>query len=286
MPYSYVTVDTLKGTGALDITQSTANVFDRRIRELGEGISREIDRYANRRFHPIVGTFRFDGNGSTLLPVPDLVSLTALLEDDNGDGTFNVTWDADDYLLEPHNANPTADWGRPFHSIRVNPASNGTQDVFLRGVNNYRMAGTWGYWGVTVDSGLTTSGTHSATATTLTLSGAASGTILVGMALLVGTEQMYVTDVGSGTAATVTVSRGVNGAPSGSQGSGVAVNYYEYPPEVREAALIQVSRIWQRRLAGFASEAGFPAVGEVRIWRGGLDPDVQQLLRGYRRIPI
>jgi hypothetical protein len=149
VPHSYVTVTTMNGTGVLNLP---GTAYDTRIRQFSEGISHQIDTYLGRVVHPRTGTFYFDGHGNNILTVPDLISVTSLKEDNNGDGTFDTVWDADDYLLYPRNALPTQDYGRPYNTVYVNPSSNGTQDEFLAGLNRYEIIGTWGYIDVRLDS--------------------------------------------------------------------------------------------------------------------------------------
>ena len=125
MRNTYVTLDALKGTEALNITNTA---YDTRLLFLIEDISREIDRYCNRQFYPSSGTYFFDGNGSQDLEVPDLISVGTLQEDTNEDGTFETGWagtgiGGTDYLLYPYNADPTAAFiQKPYSKILVNKA--------------------------------------------------------------------------------------------------------------------------------------------------------------------
>jgi len=280
MPHAYVTLETLKSTGALNL--GTGTPYDTRLRQLTEGIAEQVDRYANRAkttFQPRTDTLYFSGDNSTLLLVPDLISITSLKEDNNQDGTFDTTWNANDYFLMPYNADPTSDWGMPYNALQVSPKSNGTQDAFLAGPRRYEIVGTWGYREVTGTTGAKTSGTIGTSGTT-TFTADTAG-IEPGMTILVQSEQMYVKST-SGTA--VTVERGVNGSTATTHATTLDVNYYIYPQPVQEATIIQASRIWKRKDSGFASEVGFPDIGMTTTWRGGLDPDVKQLLFPFRRL--
>ena len=124
MPNLYIDLQSLKGTGGLNIATAA---YDGRLRTLGEHVCREIDRYSNRHYYFFIGTLNFDGDGSQELLVNDLVAIGTLQEDTNFDGTFETNWAAADYVLYPRNANPTGtyDLARPYTSIRVNEASNG-----------------------------------------------------------------------------------------------------------------------------------------------------------------
>ena len=58
---AYVSVDTLKSSGVLNITGSGD---DSRLRGLVENISRVVDRCCNRHFYVLQATRRFDGDGT------------------------------------------------------------------------------------------------------------------------------------------------------------------------------------------------------------------------------
>jgi len=146
---AYITVDSLKGTACLNIM---GTAYDTELRLIAESVSRQIDTYCNRKFYTYTGTLTFDGDGSTELFVPELVSITSLKEDSNSDGTFDTTWASKDYILQPQNAQPTAEWGRPYTRIQVSFKTGATQDVFLRDQQNYQVVGTFGFRHVTTNS--------------------------------------------------------------------------------------------------------------------------------------
>lgn len=76
-----------------------------------EAASRRIDGFTGRFFYQTTNTvslYLTDTNIITpisyntyVLSTPDLVSVTTLKTDDDGDGTFETTWSASDYRLEP-----------------------------------------------------------------------------------------------------------------------------------------------------------------------------------------
>lgn len=275
MTNAYVTVDALKGTGALNLS---GTAFDSRMRSVAEAVSREIDKYCNRPFYFYIETKYFDGDGSDELELPDFVGIGTLIEDANNDGTYDTAWAATDYIKMPANAQPTSDHGSPFRRLVVSHRTGGTQDTFLSGGQlNYEVAGTWGYRKITKDSGL--NGTLT-TGTTTTLT--ADGTSLeIGMTLLVENEQVYVTGI-NGTAATV--ERAVNGS-TGTAHTNVDLLTVQYPEQVTEAALIQSARLWKRKDSGFATQIGSPELGQVTVF-AGLDTDVKQLLSPFLLIAV
>jgi hypothetical protein len=75
-----------------------------------------VDHYCNRHFYPRTETLVFDGKGAAQLLVPDLISVTSLKEDDNGDLTFNETWGHQRLLAATLQRLTLAALGRSLHS--------------------------------------------------------------------------------------------------------------------------------------------------------------------------
>lgn len=275
MTNAYADLTTLKSAGVLNITGTT---YDTRLLDLLEAASRLIDRYCNRHFYVLVTTRKFDGDGATELVVQDLVSVTSLKTDDNKDRTFETTWAATDYLLYPSNAEPTKPWGRPYTRVLVDTEA-GNEDVFTAGMQTVEINGKWGYQEVTEDSGadINEGAQYSATDTTLTVTDGSK--FAVGQTILIESEQLYVTAISTND---LTVVRGVNGTTAAAHADSTDISLFVYPGPVSEACLMQVSRLWKRKDSGFASAAGLPQTGTVRVFRG-LDPDVRQLLSPYRK---
>jgi hypothetical protein len=67
-------------------------------------VSRWIDEYCNRVFARRSVTVKLQPCGPYSLSTPDLISVTTLKTDDDGDGVFETTWSAADYELQPVNA--------------------------------------------------------------------------------------------------------------------------------------------------------------------------------------
>lgn len=95
----YCTLEQLKASA--DITDG----FDDTILELAiEAASREIDQICERNFYNMGEATRdFVAQDSLYTPIDDLISLTTLKTDPNGDSGFSITWDAGDYNLLPLN---------------------------------------------------------------------------------------------------------------------------------------------------------------------------------------
>lgn len=95
----YCTPEQLKSlTGIAD------TLDDREILGVCRSVSRWVDGYCDRVFARRTATMLVDTCGSYSLQTPDLVSVTTLKTDDDADGTFETTWSASDYELQPVNA--------------------------------------------------------------------------------------------------------------------------------------------------------------------------------------
>lgn len=78
---------------------------------------------------------------SEVLNIRDLVSLTSLKTDDNGDGTFENTWGTDDYKLGPLNASADSE---PYTQIDVDKI-NGDYRFPLYVQGGVQIVGKWGW---------------------------------------------------------------------------------------------------------------------------------------------
>jgi len=281
---SYATLDFFKSRGALNIAGSTD---DLRLRRLIEAVSVEFDGYTRRHFNSITATRYFAGNDKTriLFPDWDIVAITALKEDDNGDGTYNITWSSTDYELWPYDADPTAEVQRssPYQAIEVNLRSNGSQDIFLKGQKRYEIAARFGYWEWLNDVGINLNSSMSATQTGIntSTSAAPSTKIEVGATIKMGSEQMYVTDRSTAIDGDITVIRGINGTTAAAHTNDTDIQVYIYPSPIVEATIEQTSRLWTRRGQGFANQIGFQETGQVGPVVTGLDRDIRDLIRPY-----
>jgi len=87
--------------------------------------SRAVDDYCGRRFYPDADATQvryYTPMSCNYLYVDDMLTLTTLKTDDDGDGTFESTWTQNThFVLEPLNA--TAN-GRPWGTVRVLPSAS------------------------------------------------------------------------------------------------------------------------------------------------------------------
>ena len=230
-------------------------------------VSDWVDHYCNRHIYPRTDTLVFDGRGTAQLLVPDLVSVTTLKEDSNGDLTFNETWATSDYLLQPNNASPAQHWGGPYTALKAR--SEGSKaDGFAAGEQNFQIAGIWGYLQFSEDSG--TDLNDASMDTSKTTVAVDDGTqFQIGQTVLIGTEQMLVTGILSND---LTVSRALNGTTAAAHADNSDINILRWPASVERAALVQTARIWTR-------SADF----EPFFVDADLDTDVRLMLEPYRK---
>lgn len=76
-----------------------------------------------------------------MLLVHDLLSISALASDEDGDGVWEVAWSASDYVLWPRNA-PYAVPARPYYGVAVAPAG---RYAFIRGRDTVKLTGAYGW---------------------------------------------------------------------------------------------------------------------------------------------
>lgn len=118
MSNEYVQLDDIKATLEL----STETFADPDITRAIAAASRAIDDICARRFWldtDDTSVRYYTARSRKLLEIDDIVVLTSLETDNDGDGTFEETWTLNsDYVLEPLNAE--AD-GEPYTAIRRHP---------------------------------------------------------------------------------------------------------------------------------------------------------------------
>ena len=286
----YVSLDTFKDRGSLNILGSTDN--DRHLRLL-EAVSREWDGFTRRSFFSHLDTRYFSGNGRTrfLFPEWDIIAITTLKEDDNGNGTYNVVWSSTDYELWPYEANPTGktDRSRPYEAIEVNLRSNGSQDVFLKGQKRYEVVARFGYSEHLADVGVDVSSCRAIESSVTTFQTGSttqppSTKVEIGMTIKIGSEQLYVTGRDSSVDGKFTVIRGVNGTTESSHAKAADIQVYRYPQPIVEATIEQATRLWTRRGQGYANQIGFTETGQVGPMVTGIDKDIRDLIRPYVKL--
>lgn len=281
MANAYIDLTTLKGTGFLNITGTGDNA---RLRALIESVSRNIEDYCGRHFFSQIRTLYFTGNGKARMPLlADLVSITTLTEDTDGNDTYDKTWASTDYVLFPYEASPTAkiDIAQPYTHIEVDERSTGTQYSFGKGQKRFKLVGIFGWSQSTLAAASLTAEVLDATETGVDVD--AGTDFAIGQTILIDSEQMYITGIATNT---LTVERGVNGTTAATHVTASAIAIIQYPSPVREACLIETARMWRLKDSGFASSIGIPETGVIQAFGGALHPRARNLLDTYRKLAL
>lgn len=134
----YVTLAELKAW--LTITDTTDDTL---LENACTTASRLVDLYCRRRFYAATETHYFTPRDPLSLLTPDLLTVTTLKQDNDGDGVYEEVWTStDDYLLRPREAASAVPPG-PFWEVSVRPSSSRS---FAVGVpDNIEIVGSWGY---------------------------------------------------------------------------------------------------------------------------------------------
>lgn len=264
MTNAYVSLDILKDASALNIAGTD---YDDRLLALAEAASRVIDRRCNRHFFARNAALHFYGNGAKRLLVPDLISVDPQgIRAETADGAFSAAWDSADYRLLPLNADPAsagASASQPYTQLE---ALNGRR--FPTGSARTQVSGIWGWHQHLRRSTEQVSAEIAAAADTIALSGTASGLakISAGNTLLIDDEQVYIRKRADDA---LTVARGINGSTAAAHSANSAIDIYEYPPPIVEAARLLAMRLWQGALTDSACAQ--------------LDADIEMLIGPYRK---
>lgn len=215
--------------------------------------SRAVDSHIDRHFFSLVATKRLSTSRDPLrLLVPDLLSVTSLKTDSEGDGSWDgEEWvEEDDYYLAPFETTF-------FPKSRIEVLPNGDFRFPSEKRDYVELAGVWGIgngvsalpWRVsgrtvTVADASTTAGTVDA-----------EGTIFPGHTLLLESEQVFVEAATSDGSKGLTLRRQVNGTTAAAHASGVSASLAEYMEPARLATLHMATAYWHtEKLHGWADE--------------------------------
>ncbi len=216
---TYVGIDDLKsrmgiaGTSNDSVLWSTLNAA-----------SRAVDRYCNRHFFALDAVRLFDIDDSARLAIPDLTSVTEILEDCDGDRVFETIRTVSNYALYPLNASPGSSTGRPYSEIRSDLGVG--VGGFAMGRSRLSIEGRWGYRFHIADSGSAVSNGGGISETVTVVPVDAVTEIQAGMTIVVESEQMFVRLV-NGTNRTVT--RGGNGSATSAHPDTTAITFVRVP---------------------------------------------------------
>ena len=275
----------------LNLEYPTATTtHDTRLRLVLEAVSRDLDEWCGRHFYTINETRYFDGRAGTArvvdqyserlteyranLWVDDILAVTSIGMDSDGDAAWEDTLVATDYILHPWNT-----WPKTRIDLDLR---QGDYTYWPMGQQSVKVVGTWGYgdgqsaspWYTTALTATVANGTS----TSITVS-AATG-LSAGQTWLIESEQVYVESIPPASTTAVVV-RGVNGT-TGAAHAAQMIKIAEYPGQIEEACLLQSQRFFLRRTAPFGV-AGAADMGQTSVRIPGLDPDVKHLVQAFRR---
>ena len=247
----------------LTTTDATRDAF---IKEYLEEASRWIDTACIRWFYPLVDTREFTAQTGLECKVTDLLSVTSLKTDDDGDRTYENTWSTTDYDLMPYNYTPYL-W------IEVAPQGLYLFPVTRRGV---QIVGTWGYSNDTTTSSTTLAEALDSSETGVdVVSGSAHE---VGQTIRIDSEDMLIDSISSNT---LTVTRGINGTTAAAHNTGLAISILAFPPAIREACYLKANQLYKRKSGIGGKGGGNPSTGQASA---PSDKSIEELLAPYRRV--
>ena len=241
----YASISDVKGV--LGISSTTDDTV---IRKIVEAASRSIDNYCNRTFVTQTATKYF--NGSTVLWLPDLLSITTLKTDEGNDGTYENTYATTDYYLYGVGVEDTLN---TFPKIRLEINPEGNYSSFASGYKHgVEIVGIWGYGdGISATPYIAdTTITEDLTAGESAIDVTAVTNLSAGNTILIGSEQYYIYSI---TTLTLTVEPGVNGTTQATHSSGATIYIYQYPSDIRQACIdLSVALYQNRSKQGLQSE--------------------------------
>jgi len=282
---SYASLTELKNI--LSITSTTDDVA---MRKILEAASRSIETYCNRRFYSTTETKYF--NGAVTLWVPDLLSITTLKTDEDGDGTFENTFDGTagtgDYIKYGTGLEDSLNTF-PYTRLEIN--TNGDYGSFASGVKRgVEIVGVWGYGdGTTATPYVTDTTTAEAIdAGEVAIDVTSATNLSAGVTILVESEQMYITSIATNT---ITVEKGVNGTTDAAHtypnSVGKQIYYYRYPRDIMQACIdLSVATYQNRAKQGLQSER----LGDYSYTVAGTSlgksmvESILENIRGYKRM--
>jgi len=245
---SYASIADVKGVLGISATTD-----DTMIRKQVEAASSAIDNYCNRIFVTQTATKYF--NGANTLWIPDLLSITTLKTDEDGDGTYENTYQVAtepiDYYLYGVGLEDTLN---TYPKIRIETSVNGDYNGFATGCEHgVQIAGVWGYGDgisatpyvvdTTTTEGLD-AGEVAIDVTSATNLSAGQLVLLVDSDTGKTNEQIYIYSISS---LTLTVERGVNGTTDQGHATSKTLYIYQYPSDIRQACIDLSVALYQNR---------------------------------------
>lgn len=223
-----------------------------------ETASRHWDAECGRHFYPVTRTVYLDGPAGHAdrwqlwLPV-DVLTVSSLKLDVDGDRTYETTLSGSDYEL----VSVRADQQAPYNRIDLKPSgARGSWPATRRSIE---LTGVLGFSDETEASG-TLGEDLDASETDVTMT--AGHGLTGGETVRADSEEMYVSAVSTNT---LTVVRGVNGTTAATHSNGASVTRRRYARPIEAATALRAARLWRAGQSGFAGEVASPEVGGFAV---------------------
>lgn len=269
---TYATLEELKQRLAVSSGTSTYDVALWKLLHLA---SRMVDRRCGRRFFVMMATRRFDVQDVSGFPVSDLIQVTQMAEDRDGDGVYESLRQPGEYTLYPLDSEPESAHGSGYR--RVMCATEDATDGFALGNVRVKVTGQWGYRGHWIASGASVRNDVTVGAADESFFVDDNTSLAAGQTIMLGREQLFVRQVA---ARAVGVVRGVNGTTATEHAAGTSVKVLAHPAEVAEATLVTAVNRWLKRdgYIGGATDNGRTMLTASK--------ELDELLGGYIRIGL
>lgn len=249
---------------------ATDSAEDTRLEQIITEASRWIDGECQRRFYPVTETRVYTPGDASFLDVDDLLSITTLKTDQDGDRSFETTWAAaTDYYLWPDNA---AAENKPYTRIVVDTVSGINRFPVRR--QSVQIVGSFGYCALLSTSTATLGEDLDLTETGVDVTSGPA--FAVGQTILIGSEQMAVLSIASNT---LTVTRGLNGTTAATHSSGAAIQVSGPIMDIQQATRRRTVR--QYKLPDAPLGMITPDQGPATTVK--LDAEIERLIRRYRK---
>lgn len=260
-----------------DMVKPASVTDDPKLVRLIESVSRGFDgaRVLNRQVFAEYGTRYVDGDGSRELLLDfDLLAVTGLTVDTDGDGTYETTLtEGTHYRLTPRN--------RP-NKRAIELLSAATISAWPEYPDAVRIVGQFGYRAMWESTGQTVQNVTEISAGGTSLQLTASAALAVGDLLVIESEEVYVTAIPDGTHATI--ERAQNGTTAAAHANGTAINRRRYPADIELACRLQVARVFGEMRTGQSAANAELATGGF-TW-ASLYPHVRDLLQNHRHLVV
>lgn len=134
----YCSTEDLKAALAITATDAADDAL---LHTIAETASRLIDDYTGTQFYSVTGgTAYYTAKSYGVVEIDPFASITSVATDDDGDGVFETTWAATDYVAHPLNYSLLE---RPITALQVTPDGNYAFPMGL--VKAVRIVGNLGW---------------------------------------------------------------------------------------------------------------------------------------------